>query len=103
MSTHILYITSDSRHLVSASQNEISIMSFQSNRAKCDAVGCEQEATESIRVSAGKFGSIGLSVCLKCVSKFLEPESRTEDQRWKIIYGDRLRNTRIVDKRLPHF
>lgn len=58
----------------------------QSNRAKCDALGCEQEATEQIMVSAGKFGSIGLSVCLKCVSKFLGLESaakiRDEDNLW---------------------
>ena len=86
MSTLILYITSDYRNLLSASQKGISSRFFQSNGVQCEALGCEQDATERIVVSAGKFGGIGLSVCLKCVSKFLEPESaakiRDEDNLW---------------------
>jgi hypothetical protein len=38
----------------------------------CEAADCEQLATEQIDVSAGKFGTVKLFVCPKCVGKFQE-------------------------------
>ena len=36
----------------------------------CEAVDCDQEATETVSVSAGKFGFISLHVCHKCRGLF---------------------------------
>lgn len=44
----------------------------QVNKPICDAVGCEEEATEQIVVNAGKFGTLILSVCKRCTGKFLD-------------------------------
>jgi hypothetical protein len=41
------------------------------NKQICDAIGCLQEATKEIVIDAGKFGSISLSVCANCISKFV--------------------------------
>jgi hypothetical protein len=36
----------------------------------CEAVGCDQEATEQIKINAGKYGTLVLGVCSKCTGKF---------------------------------
>lgn len=36
----------------------------------CEAVDCEELATELVKVSAGRFGTITLIVCANCVGKF---------------------------------
>ena len=41
------------------------------NKQICNALGCSENATEEITVSAGKFGTISLSVCRNCIGKFL--------------------------------
>ena len=46
----------------------------QVHRQICDAADCNNEATENIQVTAGKYGIIELSVCENCVSKFKETE-----------------------------
>jgi hypothetical protein len=45
--------------------------SSQSSIKMCDVVDCYQSATETIVVSAGKFGTINLDLCSKCaMTKF---------------------------------
>jgi hypothetical protein len=41
--------------------------SGQSSIKICEAVDCYEAATEAIVVSAGKFGTICLSLCYKCM------------------------------------
>ena len=41
-----------------------------SNKDICNAFGCSDQATETIDVSAGKFGTISLKVCSTCLKKF---------------------------------
>jgi hypothetical protein len=38
----------------------------------CEAADCEQVAIQLIEVSAGKYGTLILSVCSNCVSKFTD-------------------------------
>jgi hypothetical protein len=38
----------------------------------CEAVGCQEQATEQITVSAGELGTLILSVCSNCISKFID-------------------------------
>jgi hypothetical protein len=40
------------------------------NKQICQALNCSEYATKVITVDAGKFGSISLSVCANCISKF---------------------------------
>jgi hypothetical protein len=56
----------------------------------CEAVDCHDNATETIIVSAGKFGTIELNLCYKCaVTKFqnlpsenmIAKESKEDDSR----------------------
>ena len=42
------------------------------NKELCEAVGCQEEATEEITVNAGEFGVLILSVCKNCIGKFTE-------------------------------
>jgi hypothetical protein len=42
-------------------------------RITCNAAGCEREGKIELKVSAGKYGTVTLFVCEKCVSKFAEP------------------------------
>jgi hypothetical protein len=44
------------------------------NKNICDAFGCASEATEKLGVSAGKFGTITLSLCSRCVTIFKRSE-----------------------------
>jgi hypothetical protein len=39
---------------------------------KCNAEGCEEIATETIKIPAGRFGCVKLAVCKNCVGKFLD-------------------------------
>jgi hypothetical protein len=39
-------------------------------KQSCDADSCEAEATEQIEIRVGKHGSVILSLCKNCVSKF---------------------------------
>ena len=39
-------------------------------RITCNAVGCQEIGSIEINVSAGKFGTVKLFVCPKCVGKF---------------------------------
>ena len=41
------------------------------NKQICDALGCTENATKEIIVNAGKFGTVSLSVCKKCIRKFV--------------------------------
>lgn len=36
----------------------------------CDAANCDKIATQQVEVSAGKYGTLILSVCANCVGKF---------------------------------
>jgi hypothetical protein len=42
----------------------------ETNKNICAASGCLDSATERIKVNAGKFGTITLNVCSKCVRIF---------------------------------
>jgi hypothetical protein len=44
----------------------------KNNKNICDAFGCFSEATDKLGVSAGKFGTITLRLCSKCVTIFKE-------------------------------
>jgi hypothetical protein len=44
----------------------------QVNKLICEAVGCEQLASEQITVNVGEFGTLILSVCRNCIGKFLD-------------------------------
>ena len=46
------------------------IISKEINKDICNAFGCSQDATEKINVSAGKFGTISLSLCNNCITLF---------------------------------
>lgn len=39
-------------------------------RISCNAAGCEEKGSVEIQVKAGKFGTLTLFVCPKCVRKF---------------------------------
>ena len=41
-------------------------------RIKCDAVGCDAQGINEIKVNAGKFGIVTLFVCPNCVGKFTD-------------------------------
>jgi hypothetical protein len=41
-------------------------------RITCNATGCNAIGTIELKVSAGKFGTVTLFVCVKCVGKFLD-------------------------------
>lgn len=41
------------------------------NKQICNALGCLEEATKEIDIDVGKFGKMTISVCTKCVSKFV--------------------------------
>jgi hypothetical protein len=38
----------------------------------CDAVDCNEVAIEQVTVSAGRFGTLILSLCRNCICKFVE-------------------------------
>jgi len=44
---------------------------FVINTVICEAVGCFEEARVQIGVKAGQIGTITLSLCKNCVSKFV--------------------------------
>jgi hypothetical protein len=44
---------------------------FVINNVICEAVGCFAEARVQIEVRAGQLGTISLSLCKNCVSKFV--------------------------------
>ena len=43
----------------------------KTNNVICEAVECSEYATEIIDITAGKFGTLSLSLCKKCVGKFV--------------------------------
>ncbi|MGC2426908.1 MAG: hypothetical protein WA421_07725 [Nitrososphaeraceae archaeon] len=43
---------------------------LENDRLICEAAGCEEQATEEIKISAGKYGTLVLSIYSKCVRKF---------------------------------
>jgi hypothetical protein len=45
-------------------------MDKDTNNHICEAFGCYEESTKKIKVSAGKLGTITLSICDKCLYKF---------------------------------
>ena len=46
-------------------------LEIQANKPICEAVGCEELASEQITVNAGEFGTLILSVCTNCIGKFI--------------------------------
>ena len=50
--------------------NREGIPNMSTTEQVCQAVDCEEKATHRIEITAGKFGTIVLSVCSKCVGKF---------------------------------
>lgn len=46
----------------------------QVNKPICEAVRCEEVATEQITVNAGEFGTLILSVCKSCTGKFVDQD-----------------------------
>ena len=38
-------------------------------RIKCDTAGCDATGTNKIKIVAGKFGTVTLFVCSKCIGK----------------------------------
>jgi hypothetical protein len=65
----------------------------------CEAVDCYEAATETIIVSAGKFGTINLSLCRKCAdSKF--PTGINPPRRYlrnTLLQNDKITNIRADD------
>ena len=55
-------------------QNNTSITNAKldkdTNKQICEALGCFEQATIEIKITAGKFGKIPLFLCKKCISKF---------------------------------
>jgi hypothetical protein len=45
----------------------------KTNNTICEAVGCDEKAVTEIQVDTGQSGSITLSLCNNCVSKFSDP------------------------------
>jgi hypothetical protein len=45
---------------------------LESNKIVCEAIDCLSFATQEIKVSAGKFGTISLNLCNNCVNLFKE-------------------------------
>lgn len=41
-------------------------------RITCNATGCNEKGSIEIKVPAGKFGTVTLFVCPKCVGKFTD-------------------------------
>jgi hypothetical protein len=41
-------------------------------RITCNATGCDEKGSIEIKVPAGKFGTVTLFVCAKCVGKFTD-------------------------------
>lgn len=41
-------------------------------RITCNAAGCQEKGSIEVNVKAGKFGTVKLFVCPKCVGKFTE-------------------------------
>ncbi|PWU81161.1 MAG: hypothetical protein DLM72_08410 [Candidatus Nitrosopolaris wilkensis] len=65
----------ESGSFVEGNQAEV----FTGNQARddsriCDAVGCSAQATTTIELKAGHLGTIRLSICKDCVSKFVGDE-----------------------------
>ena len=50
----------------------------------CNALGCLELATRKINLDVGKFGKITISVCAKCVSKFVDYD----------VSGDKIRHVK---------
>jgi hypothetical protein len=40
------------------------------DKPMCDAVNCKEKAAEEIEINAGKYGTLILSVCIKCRAIF---------------------------------
>ena len=51
--------------------NKYSISS-EINNLICEANDCKSNASEEIRIDAGKFGQISLFLCKDCIPKFIE-------------------------------
>jgi len=45
------------------------------SRKICEVVDCNNDATQKLEVSAGRYGTIEILVCKSCVSKFQEDGS----------------------------
>ena len=50
------------------------------NNCICEALGCYEKAAKQIELSAGKFGTISLSVCKKCSRKFMPHSGDANDR-----------------------
>ena len=50
------------------------------NKQICEALGCSQDVSREITVNAGKFGSISLSLCRNCVSKFVDVKEERDSK-----------------------
>ena len=48
------------------------------NSSLCEAVDCSFKATEKIDISAGKFGTISLYLCSKCIGIF-QKQKKNDD------------------------
>jgi hypothetical protein len=46
----------------------------------CEAIGCGEQATEQITVSAGNYGTLILFVCKNCIGKFSEELGQSEQE-----------------------
>lgn len=69
----------------------------------CEAADCEQVATEQIEVSAGKYGTLILSVCSNCVEKFtdeLEPQGPNHKPEQQIPTKEPTPNDQAQARRL---
>ncbi len=49
------------------------------NKEICNAFGCNNQSTETIDVSAGRFGKITFYVCKNCISKFQNKQKNQND------------------------
>ena len=50
----------------------VSQLDPQINKPICEALGCEELASEQVTVNAGEFGTLILSVCTNCIGKFID-------------------------------
>jgi hypothetical protein len=57
------------------------VLSSYSNKAVCEAQGCNAKATVSLPVKVGKLGTTRLMLCSNCVIKFNDDDKTIQNER----------------------
>lgn len=62
--------------------NTVKLSESNTNKAICEAVGCDAEATSEVALRLGSNERISLFVCEKCKPRFLPPVTKAIDS-WR--------------------